>query len=507
MNRFTIFLLCALAYNVPGTAQSKVSAEADSVLKTVQLLPATVSAIQAPERAPFPTQTVEAVDLAKNMIELPQHPTYNHLGKRGSSSNYGRLRLVETLIQYEQWDQLIDLAESPYLAQSEVIQAELIRQKALATAWYQKGNMEKVKEVRASLVSLRVSEKQRRSEAIDNAEEEAINASKNDKEVNEAMEKAMTGFKNPLRLLRESIQLTDLYLALLEENHDTAKELVKKVKGVNKVDLAQIYHALGDDEEALKQLEDAIKNIPGQVHPHARAAELFLALDKKEKATDTFESLRKIAGALDRDVPIAQRMDKLAADLGYNSDWVIPFETADDVGQRPSLDSLGPFRWAPYEAPSWELPDAKGESVSSLEFEKKPTLLVFYLGFGCSHCVRQLAVIEPETDKFKELGINIAAVSTETIEELAASNKASEILGSLSFPLMADPQLRVFKQFRAYDDFEQTPLHGTFLIDGEGKVRWQDISYEPFTDIEFLLKESKRLLSQPKATDLAGGIE
>ena len=65
MNRFTIFLLCALAYNVPGTAQSKVSAEADSVLKTVQLLPATVSAIQAPERAPFPTQTVEAVELAK----------------------------------------------------------------------------------------------------------------------------------------------------------------------------------------------------------------------------------------------------------------------------------------------------------------------------------------------------------------------------------------------------------------------------------------------------------
>ena len=37
----------------------------DSVLKTVQLLPATVSAIQAPERAPFPTQTVEAVELAK----------------------------------------------------------------------------------------------------------------------------------------------------------------------------------------------------------------------------------------------------------------------------------------------------------------------------------------------------------------------------------------------------------------------------------------------------------
>ena len=38
------------------------------------------------------------------------------------------------------------------------------------------------------------------------------------------------------------------------------------------------------------------------------------------------------------------------------------------------------------------------------------------------------------------------------------------------------------------------PLHGTFLIDGQGLVRWQDISFEPFTDTKFLLAESTRLL-------------
>ena len=54
----------------------------------------------------------------------------------------------------------------------------------------------------------------------------------------------------------------------------------------------------------------------------------------------------------------------------------------------------------------------------------------------------------------------------------------------------------VFKQYRAYDDFEKQPLHGTFLIDRAGLVRWQDISYEPFEEVEFLLKESKRLLAQ-----------
>ena len=45
-----------------------------------------------------------------------------------------------------------------------------------------------------------------------------------------------------------------------------------------------------------------------------------------------------------------------------------------------------------------------------------------------------------------------------------------------------------------YDDFEKSAIHGTFLIDGQGKIRWQDISAEPFMDGAFLLKEAKRLL-------------
>ena len=45
------------------------------------------------------------------------------------------------------------------------------------------------------------------------------------------------------------------------------------------------------------------------------------------------------------------------------------------------------------------------------------------------------------------------------------------------------------------------PLHGTFLIDGRGLVRWQDISYQPFTDTKFLLAECRRLLAHPAGGD------
>jgi hypothetical protein len=47
-------------------------------------------------------------------------------------------------------------------------------------------------------------------------------------------------------------------------------------------------------------------------------------------------------------------------------------------------------------------------------------------------------------------------------------------------------------------------LHGTFLIDGAGAIRWLDISYQPFMETKFLLEEAKRLLGLP-GVRLSGG--
>jgi len=50
------------------------------------------------------------------------------------------------------------------------------------------------------------------------------------------------------------------------------------------------------------------------------------------------------------------------------------------------------------------------------------------------------------------------------------------------------------------------PLHGTFLVDGNGKVRWQDISYDPFTELKFLATESRRLLGMGGSGSLTAGV-
>ena len=102
--------------------------------------------------------------------------------------------------------------------------------------------------------------------------------------------------------------------------------------------------------------------------------------------------------------------------------------------------------------------------------------------------------------KFQAAGIEIVAIGTDSVEGMKKSLAAMSADERFAFPLVADPEMNVFKDWRAYDDFENMALHGTFLVDGDGLVRWQDISYEPFNQPDWLLKECKRLLKQPRST-------
>ncbi|MEX0978793.1 MAG: peroxiredoxin family protein, partial [Pirellulales bacterium] len=167
-----------------------------------------------------------------------------------------------------------------------------------------------------------------------------------------------------------------------------------------------------------------------------------------------------------------------------------------DVGQRPELSSLGPFRWAPTPATSWALSGADGGNVSLDDYRGRPVVVIFYLGSGCLHCVEQIQKFAPLTSDYAGAGISIVAISSEPLDVLKGSLAKLSPNESIPFRLAADSELGTFKAYRAYDDFEHMPLHATYLVDGEGLVRWRDISYEPFADAKFLLDEAKRLLGK-----------
>jgi peroxiredoxin len=171
-----------------------------------------------------------------------------------------------------------------------------------------------------------------------------------------------------------------------------------------------------------------------------------------------------LAGEADEELPVLRRLAPFLKEHGLTP--AAPAAPAMDLG------ALGPPLWSPPPAPEG-LP------------RERPLLALFFLGSGCSHCVAQLGAFQAAAGDFRAAGIKIAAISTE-----AAGGP-----GDVSFEVRPDPTLALFKAFGCTDDFEKAPLHGTFLIDEEGRIRWGEISFTPFMEAAFLLEESRRLLS------------
>lgn len=156
---------------------------------------------------------------------------------------------------------------------------------------------------------------------------------------------------------------------------------------------------------------------------------------------------------------------------------------------------------APAPAPRWALPDQHGRRIEPER--NRPMLLVFYRGAGCPHCIEQLAALAPLTAEFEEAGFRVIGVSTDTVEGLRESYSAVGAKTALPFPLVADHGLATFREFGAYDLRAKKALHGLFLIDARGSIRWQSISEEPFMAVKALLAEARRTLplwNSPPAT-------
>jgi alkyl hydroperoxide reductase subunit AhpC len=106
--------------------------------------------------------------------------------------------------------------------------------------------------------------------------------------------------------------------------------------------------------------------------------------------------------------------------------------------------------------------------------------------------MQQLQVFGKEFEALKKLGVDTIAVSTDGLEATRTLKNNAEGV-KFPMPMIADPKLDSFKRYRAYDDFESQPLHGTFLIDAQGRVRFQRISADPFLDVEFIRAEAARV--------------
>ena len=94
-----------------------------------------------------------------------------------------------------------------------------------------------------------------------------------------------------------------------------------------------------------------------------------------------------------------------------------------DGGVRPSLDSLGPFRWQPSPALDWTLKDIAGRDHSLADYRGRPVVVIFFLGNGCLHCAEQLQKFAKAHQEFEDAGLSLIAISSDDAAGLKAGDE------------------------------------------------------------------------------------
>ncbi|AMV21407.1 peroxiredoxin family protein [Planctomyces sp. SH-PL14] len=436
-----------------------------------------------------------AVALAKNMIDLPRHPKWNTIDDGGSSAFFGRVRLYDVLQQFEMGSEVLRLESTRYLEPVAKEADERRRQSLIAAAAFQTGDGLRGSAILTDFIEAERKLRDERDAAVQKAKDEAAKANKKSEEIEKAGQAAAGKFDGKISALQPFLYELKGQLHLAHRAYGDALTAFEKSGRADKGLLAVLQVRAGQTEKGIETARKNVADNPKETIPLVRQVEALSLAGKKDEARKAFDELKAISSMAALDTPLFGRLRPFLADLGAAEDWRVALEPAKDLGERPPLDTLGPAHWSPSPAPSWELADHRGTVRSLASYRGRPVVVLFYLGHGCLHCVEQLQKFAAAEEEFEKWGVGLIAIGT---DDPASLQLACKSYGSeFPFPLVSNSSLDVFKTYRCYDDFESQPLHGSFLIDADGLVRWQDISAEPFVDTKFLLEETKRLLGTP----------
>lgn len=164
------------------------------------------------------------------------------------------------------------------------------------------------------------------------------------------------------------------------------------------------------------------------------------------------------------------------------------------------------------ELPDVEVKSADGEVLNLREaLGERPAVIVFYRGYWCPACMKQLQGLDKILPQLEETGTNLLAIGTDKPEIIAETVKKT----NFGFPLYSDSDLTVAKAMglayqldaKALEIYGQTLLENTghdsgqlpvpavFLVDKAGKIQFvhSNPDYKVRLSNEELLEAVKKL--------------
>lgn len=125
------------------------------------------------------------------------------------------------------------------------------------------------------------------------------------------------------------------------------------------------------------------------------------------------------------------------------------------------------------DAPEFGLLATPDQKVALSEFEG-PVVLIFYPADWSPVCSDELSVFSAANRLFQERGAQLLGISVDGpwCHEVFKEQR------NVAFPLLADsnPKGEVAKAYDVYREHDGTSERALFVIDGDGKVVWSEVS-------------------------------
>ncbi|MGL4523751.1 MAG: alkyl hydroperoxide reductase subunit C [Bacilli bacterium] len=120
--------------------------------------------------------------------------------------------------------------------------------------------------------------------------------------------------------------------------------------------------------------------------------------------------------------------------------------------------------------------DGEFKEVTLADVTGKWSVFFFYPADFSFVCPTELADVADNYDKFQEINCEIYSVSTDTHFVHKGWADASETIAKIKYPMLADPALKLSKDFGVLIEEDGLALRGTFIVNPEGEIKAYEVN-------------------------------
>jgi len=120
--------------------------------------------------------------------------------------------------------------------------------------------------------------------------------------------------------------------------------------------------------------------------------------------------------------------------------------------------------------------NGKFAEITEASLKGKWSVVFFYPADFTFVCPTELGDLADNYAQFKDMGVEIYAVSTDTHFTHKAWHDTSETIGKIRFPMIGDPTGTITRNFGVMIEEAGLAERGTFVLDPEGRIQIIEIN-------------------------------